>query len=97
MPLSTPLHVSLLVHYNGVQSEFPTRGAPAVEEYIGHLLKARLIKRRSKADCQLVETMFGARTAKFKTTPKGKEVVDNFCAVLAQAYSAKVAKAIYFS
>lgn len=88
MPLSTPLHVSLLVHYNGIVSEFPTRGAPAVEEYIGHLLQAKLLKRRSNKNQRAIAwNLPNITPAEFKTTVKGRHMVDRFCAILSQVYT----------
>ncbi len=79
MPLSTPLHISLLVHYNGCCNDFETRGAPAVEEYLGHLLTAGLLRRRLASDRKLLNI-----TAEFKTTTKGQCMVESFCSVLGQ-------------
>lgn len=88
--LATPLHVSLLVHYNGMASDYPTQPAPAVEEYIQHLLTAKLLKRTPARARKLLGI-----TAEFRTTKAGQKMVDKFCNVLAQHYTMKVVRKIY--
>lgn len=89
MNLSTPLHLSLLIHYHCRCDEYATRGAPAVEEYIGHLLRARLIRKRRPDEVHPLVT------AQYRTTIKGSTVVNELCAHLGKHYTDKIAKAIF--